>query len=240
VTLTASLTDRAAERGRTRRRYRLWLVLMLLALSGVLVGVGWLLLRSSVLGVDTVRVTGVSRLSAAEVRDTAGIPAGTPLARLDTGAVARRLSDLAPVRDVEVRRGWPRTVTIAVRERTAAAVQPRGSSWVLVDRSGVAFGTEDRRPKGLPLVSAPVDAGAPALRAALDVLDVLPDPVREQVRQVRAATVEQVTVRLSRGRTVVWGSTERAERKAAVLAVLLSRKASVYDVSAPDTPTTRK
>jgi cell division protein FtsQ len=119
-------------------------------------------------------------------------------------------------------------------------VQARGTSWVLVDRGGVAFATEQRRPAGLPLVSAPVDAGAPALRAALDVLDTLPPAVRDQVRQLRAASREQVSMRLSKGRTVVWGSTERSDRKAAVLAVLLSRKASVYDVSAPDTPTTRK
>ena len=46
-------------------------------------------------------------------------------------------------------------------------------------------------------------------------------------------------MQLTRGRIVVWGSTERGERKAAVLAVLLARKARVYDVSAPDAPTTR-
>ena len=72
------------------------------------------------------------------------------------------------------------------------------------------------------------------------MLDALPAEVRRQVREVRAAGLESVTLRLSRGRSVMWGSTERGDRKADVLAVLLSRKASVYDVSAPDTPTTRK
>ena len=80
--------------------------------------------------------------------------------------------------------------------------------------------------------------GSAALRATLDVLDALPVQVRAQVREVRAASLEQVTLRLTRGRTVEWGSAERSERKAAVLAVLLTRKARVYDVSAPDSPTT--
>ena len=102
------------------------------------------------------------------------------------------------------------------------------------------FDQVDRRPRGLPLVSAPVDAGAPALRAALDVIDVLPPAVAADVRQVRAASPDDVRLQLSKDRTVVWGSAERSARKAAVLAVLLTRRASVYDVSAPDAPTTTK
>lgn len=240
MSVSTSLSERASERGRDRRRSRLRVVLLLLVLFAALVASGWLVLGSSALGVAKVDVTGVQRLTAQQVSERAAIAPGTPLARLDTAAVAARLSSLPAVERVEVVRRWPRAVEISVRERTPAAVQPRGPSWVLVDRSGVAFATEARRPKGLPIVSAPVDAGPPALRAALDVLDALDVRVRDQVRQVRAADADHVEMRLSRGRTVLWGSEERAERKASVLAVLLTRKASVYDVSAPDTPTTRK
>jgi len=215
-------------------------VLLLGAIGLAVAASGWLVLGSSVLGVAEVEVTGEARLSARQVTEQAAIRPGTPLARLDTAAVAARLTALPVVARVEVVRRWPRTVQIRVRERTAAAVQPRGSTWSLVDRSGVVFATVARRPKGLPVVSAPVDAGPSALRAALDVLDAVPVRVSDQVRQVRAADSDHVTMRLSRGRTVLWGSTERAARKASVLAVLLTQKASVYDVSAPDTPTTRK
>ena len=239
MTVTTELGGRLAERGRARRRTRLTVTLSVTTLLALLGLAGWLLLGTGVLGVHDVAVTGTSRLDPAEVRSVAAIDAGTPLARLDTGAVADRLRRLPVVRTVDVERSWPRSVTIRVRERTAAAVQARGPAYVLVDREGVAFAPVQRRPAGLPLVSAPVDAGPPALRAALDVLDQLTGPVRDQVRQVRAATAEQVELRLTRGRTVLWGSTERGARKAAVLAVLISRKAQVYDVSAPDSPTTR-
>lgn len=240
MSVSTSLSGRVSERGRARRRSRRRVVLVLVGVAAALAASGWLVLGSSVLGVAEVRVTGVARLTPGQVSELAAIERGTPLARLDVAAVVARLSSLAVVEQVEVVRRWPRAVEISVRERTPAAVQPRGASWVLVDRAGVAFDTETRRPKGLPMVSAPVDAGRPALRAALDVLAALPDRVGDQVRQVRAADAEHVTIRLSRGRTVLWGSTERAGRKASVLAVLLSRRASVYDVSAPDTPTTRK
>jgi len=242
--VTATLTDRAAaraaDRARTRRRSRLRGALVLLVVLVSLIGSGWVLLRSSAFSVERVTVGGVQRLTADQVRAWAAIEPGTPLARLDTDAVVRRLAGLAPVRDVEVVRRWPRTVEIRVRERTAAAVQARGSSWLLVDRTGVGFATQDRRPRGLPLVSAPVSQGSPALRATLDVLEVLQPEVRAKVREVRAATPHHVSLLLTRGRTVVWGDTQRGTRKAAVLAVLLTRKASVYDVSAPDIPTTRR
>ena len=51
---------------------------------------------------------------------------------------------------------------------------------------------------------------------------------------------DEVTLQLTRGRTVIWGDTSQGARKGAVLAVLLTRKADVYDVSVPDAPTTRK
>jgi cell division protein FtsQ len=240
VSVTTELPGRIAARGRARRRTRLTVTLSVAGLLGLLGLAGWLLLGTSVLGVHEVQVTGAVRLDQAEIRRIAGIVPGTPLARLDTDSVADRLRRLPAVRTVEVERHWPRTVAIQVRERTAAAVQLRGQSYVLVDRDGVAFAPVQRRPAGLPLVSAPSDAGPPALKAALGVLDQLTGPVRDQVRQVRAASPEEVEVQLTRGRTVLWGSTERGARKAAVLAVLISRKARVYDVSAPDTPTTRK
>lgn len=258
MSVSTSLSQRATERSRTRRRSRLRWTVAAMVVAALLAAAGWLVLGSGALGVEVVRVSGVERLRPADVRARADIRAGTPLARLDAGAVARRVSALAAVRHVEVVRRWPRAVEIRVRERTPAAARARGSGWVLVDRTGLAFATEARRPDGLPLVSAPADAGRRQLRGALDVLDALPGAVRAQVREVRVVSAEQLTVRLTRRRRVVWGSAERGERKAAVLAVLLSRQSrlarssgrpgspgrpgtvSVYDVSAPDTPTTRR
>ncbi len=200
---------------------------------------GWLLLATSVLGVGQVDVVGVHRLSAAEVRAAAALPGGQPLARIDPGAVAARIAALPQVRHVVVTRSWPRTVRITVQERVPAGVLLQGdATYVLVDLEGVAFGEVSRRPRGLPLVTAPVEAGPGSLRAALQVLRRLPPAVRAQVRQARAAGPERVELLLSRGRTVLWGSSERSERKAAVLSVLLTRKARIYDVSAPDAPTT--
>jgi cell division protein FtsQ len=238
--LADRMTVRLRERGRRHRPSRITVVLMVLGAGLVLGFAGWLLFFSSVFGVAHVQVQGNTQAGQADIVAAAKIPRGTPLARLNTAAVAARVESIPAVAGVDVRRDWPRGVTIVVRERVAAAVRERGTGFVLVDRTGVVFDQVDKRPKQLPLVSAPVSAGPPALRAALDALDAVPVAIRDEVRSVRAASTEEVTLQLTRGRTVIWGDTGLGARKGAVLAVLLTRKADVYDVSVPDAPTTRK
>jgi cell division protein FtsQ len=242
--VTTNLADRTTQRlrqpGDRRRLSRTAAVLVALG-TAVLLGAGaWLLLVSSVFGVARLQVQGNAQVGLADIVDAAKIPRGTPLARLDTVAVAARVASIPAVRSVDVRRDWPRGVTIVVQERVAAAVRERGTGFVLVDRTGVVFDQVDTRPRHLPLVSAPVSAGPPALRAALDALDAVPSSVRGQVRSVRAASPDEITLQLTRGRTVIWGDTGLGSRKGAVLAVLLTRRAQVYDVSVPDAPTTRR
>jgi cell division protein FtsQ len=239
VNVSTSFARRFARRVRARRFSRLRAAMVVLILVFVVVVVSWALLISSLFGVQSVKVAGTDRLSREQVVEAAAIRVGTPLARLDTDAVAGRLRVLPQVSSVSVVRQWPRGVGIVVHERVPAAVRPSGSSYVLLDRAGVPFATVGHRPRRLPVVLAPVEARATALRAALDVLDAVPVRVGRQVRSVRAATPEEVTLVLSRERTVIWGSPERAARKAAVLTALMTRRAAVYDVSAPDTPTTR-
>jgi cell division protein FtsQ len=219
---------------------RLRVVIALVATTAVLGAAAWVVFATGLLGVRSVEVLGTGRLTTGEVRTAAAVPQDEPLARLDTAAIAHRIAMLPAVRAVDVVRQWPRAVRITVHERVPAAVRLQGSSYALVDRSGVEFDTVRKRPRGLPLVSAPVDAGPSALRAALAVVRDSPAVLQGQVLEVRAATPDEVTLRLTRGRTVVWGSPERGLRKAAVLTALMARAAKVYDVSAPDAPTTRK
>jgi cell division protein FtsQ len=221
---------------------RRWSRLRVLGVAGLIAALlgagGWVVLESPLLAVRSVEVSGASRLTPAQVLTAADVAPATPLARVDTEAVAGRVRALVEVRAVSVSRQWPRSVRIVVEERVPAAVQRHGASYLVLDRSGVVFDTLRKRPKGLPMVTAEPGAGVRTLRAAMDVLAAVPVRVRRQLVEVRAASPERVTLRLTRGRTVVWGSPDRGDRKAVVLTALLPRKARVYDVSAPDAPTT--
>ena len=93
--------------------------------------------------------------------------------------------------------------------------------------------------KGVPVVQVALDeSDRPALRAALAVLAALPTPVRATVTAVTASSPEDVQLRVGAS-TVVWGSPERSERKAAIYAALRRTPATVYDLSSPETPVLR-
>jgi len=220
------------------RAVRVPLRLALPLVVATLVGVGYLLLFSHLFLARGVSVTGTSRVSSQEVRQAARVPSGVPLARLDTGAIARRVAALPAVAAVDVRRHFPHSVRIRVSERVPLLAVPRPAGFSLVDRDGVAFGTVNSAPAQLPIVRlATVSRTDPATRAVLSVLQALNPELRAHLQRLNAATGNAVTLYLRDGRRVVWGSADRSVDKAHVLAALLSRKGRVYDISAPNVVT---
>lgn len=222
--------QRSARRSRVVRRTANALVVLL-----PLVALAWVLLASTWLGVDRVQVTGTTRLQPAQVVQAAAVEPGTPLARVDTGAVEERISALAPVADVAVRRTWPGTLTVEVTERTPAAGVLRQGAVSLVDRTGVVFAAEPALPSGV--VRLQVDRPGPddpSTVAALQVHAALPAALKDRVRIVRAASPAAVVLLLADGRQVVWGRPGETATKAAAVLALLSKPGTVLDVSAGD------
>jgi cell division septal protein FtsQ len=79
--------------------------------------VGWLY-GTQVLAVRQVEVTGSVLVPPEQVQAVAAVVLGTPLARVDTAAVAARVRSLPSVAAVDVSRSWPHTLVIEVTERT--------------------------------------------------------------------------------------------------------------------------
>jgi cell division protein FtsQ len=194
----------------------------------------WVLLGSSWLVVDKVVVAGESRLTSAQVLAAADVRLGTPLARVDIGAVAARVRRLGPVASVSVTRSWPGTLRVTVVEREPVVAVGRGRSWTLLDGTGEKLGTATGVPAGLATLDV-VGAGPadPRTQAALDVLQGLPPALRRLVVVVRAPSVEQVGFVLRDGRSVLWGSASDGASKAAALTALLRMPGRAFDVSSP-------
>ena len=240
-----AVTPLTPRRRRSRRpvhpRRRL---LVALGATVLVLGVAaWVVLASPLLAVRTVQVDGASGLSDDPVVEVAGIAEGTPLVRVDTDAAAARVAGLPQVASVEVTRGWPGTVVLTLVERVPVAVVEVAGSRQLIDGDGVLF---DTITGAVPAGVVPMDVPDPgpddaATRAALGALTALPRDVRDAVTGVVASTGDDVTLALSGGRTVRWGSAELTDRKAEVLTALLSQieagtlePAETLDVSTPD------
>jgi cell division protein FtsQ len=133
-------------------------------------------------------------------------------------------------------------VVVTVVERVPVAVVDRDGRSFLTDASGALFeAVTGDPPRGVvPLAvphARPHDA---ATAAGLAAISALPPSVRSRAASVSATTGEDVTLRLTDGTTVVWGSGDQSGAKAAALAGLLEQigrnalqGAGTIDVSAP-------
>jgi cell division protein FtsQ len=167
-----------------------------------------------------------------EVRSKAAINTGDPIALVDADTAAREVATLPWIQSVEVRRGWPNEIVIAVEMRVPVAKVSVGEIDLAVDSLGVTF--ESVETQGLPRI----DAEGDALVAAVEVLVALPENLSSKVLRISADSRDNVELELKSGSTVRWGSSEEAEFKSQVLEALLTRRAEIYDVSAPELPTT--
>lgn len=219
----------------TRRPRRRWLrpVLVLIAILVIASSV-WAVWFSSLLAASGARVVGVEGGRADAVLAAAAIPVGMPLARIDTAPAERAVRALPWVLDADVRRGWPSEIVVAVTPRIPIAVIVAGSGRSGVDAEGVVFPAAGALPKGLPTVSAE----GVGLAASMAALATLPADLARKVVSVSATTRDDIELTLRSGDVVRWGSADQPELKAEVLRALMQRKADVYDVAAPEVPTT--
>ncbi|WP_418956563.1 cell division protein FtsQ/DivIB [Streptomyces tritici] len=222
---------------------------LLAAAAAVALGAGgiWALYGSSWLRVEHVKTSGTKVLTRAEVEAAAAVPLGSPLASVDTDAIAARLTDRLPRIDaVEVSRSWPHGIDLKVTERKPVLLVEKGGKFIEVDDGGMRFATVDRPPAGVPRLVMNV-SGSPSLRRfdadrllveAVGVTAGLPRAIARDVRVVRVASYDSVTLELGGGRTVFWGSGEDGVSKARVLAALMKAEpeAGHFDVSAPTAP----
>ena len=227
------------------------------ALAGVVVValVAWLLLGDRVFVVRSVTVTGTHRVSTAQVIAAADVPLGTPLSRVDAGAVTRRVEAIRQVSSATVTLDWPDHVAIAVTERVPVmAVRMANGSYDLVDPSGVIVLSATAKPAGLPLFTTPLSGAAlradPGVAAASAVLAELAPSLARTVSSVSVAAEptgsgagvaesQQVTLSIKGGKTVVWGDPSNAAAKNRELKILLRNGVGYVNVSAPGTVVTR-
>ncbi len=231
-------SQRAFARRQWARRWLAWKpVLALVVLLGLLVGGVWLVWFSRVMAVAEVRVTGTDGLRPQQVLSVSGVTEGRPLARVDVDDVRARVQAIADVRSATVTRQWPDTVVIEVEERVAVAVVDIGGQLRGLDAEGVVFDSYRSAPADLPRVQTQSGAGREALQEAAAVASVLPGDLAAQVDHVEVASVDQLSLVMRDGRTVVWGSAEESDVKAEVLVAMVGEDPkSDIDVSVPGRP----
>ncbi len=229
---SAKPTARGAVRG-------LRVALITVLAVALTVGLGLILYFTPLMSAREVAVDGAGVVKADEVLGIAKVKLGTPLLQINTNEVADRVATIRRVASARVQREYPSTLRITVVERVPVAVKDFPDGPHLYDRDGVDFATAPP-PPALPYLD--VDSPGPSdppTQAALAVLTTLAPEVAGQVGRVAAPSVASITLTLTDGREVVWGTNDRTAEKAKKLAALLTQPGRIYDVSSPDLPTVK-
>jgi cell division protein FtsQ len=243
----ASSERRRVERVEVRRftrrsRHRRATLVSLGAVVLLLVASVAVAVFSPLLSLQTIRVEGTERVDASAVQSALDGQLGTPLAMIDFDEVTRELAAFPLIASYVTETAPPHTLVVRIQERQPVATVAAGEGFELVDPAGVVVQELDARQEGVPLVDVGGAAlDGPVYRSVADVLLALPVTLRSTVDTVTASTADDVTVQLTSGERVVWGSADESAKKAQVLAGLIADQArrdpgaSVeYDVSAPD------
>jgi cell division protein FtsQ len=219
---------------RSRRRRLIWLC----AFGAVVLLIGGSVAAaySPLFAVEKITVAGTSTLDAAAVEAALGDQLGTPLALVNESDVKAALIAFPLIETYALEARPPHDLVVRIVERTPIGVIESGAGFTLVDAAGVALSTTEDRPEGQPVIAVDGGIESDAFESVGLVMRSLPADVRAVVTDVSATTLDDVTLTLSSGLTVVWGSADQSAHKARVLAstMAVNPAAREIDVSSPD------
>lgn len=218
------------------------MIVLLLLVVGILVE------RSSLVALDEVRVVGTNRLTADQVREAANLRLGTSTLRLRLDRAEARVEDLPLVAEADIRRVDPLTVEITVTEREPAMMVVAGNRAVLLDETGVLL-LEGRDPD-LVVIDVPAPTPLPALGErpgpdtalgnAVAFHQELSGPLRAEIVRYRASGPSDLEAELAGGVRAILGEAVRVDEKVRALGAVLedlgTESVSAIDVRAPGAP----
>jgi cell division protein FtsQ len=117
--------------------------------------------------IEDVKVSGNAETSEIEILEFLGLDGTTSLVALDVDAARRKIAKLPWVESVQVRKVYPKTIEVKLKEREAYAIWQHGQELSLIEQSGsVIAPLRDNKFSELPLVvGRDAETAAAALQA---------------------------------------------------------------------------
>jgi len=219
---------------RSRRRRIIWLG----ALGAVVLLIGGSVAAaySPLFAVEKVTILGTSALDPQAVEAALADQIGTPLALVNDSDVKAALIAFPLIETYALEAKPPHELAVRIVERTPIGVVESDAGFTLVDAAGVTLATTQSQPEAQPVLRVSGGIESVAFESVGLVVRSLPTDVRALVVEVSASTLDDVTLKLSSGVTVVWGSAEESAAKARTLSGVLDSNpnARSIDVSSPD------
>lgn len=232
------------------KRVRHRAILVAGSVVALVAGLMAVLMFTPVLAVHTITVEGTKMLSPAQVQAALAPLVGRPLPRVGPDDVNRLVLPIVQVKSVHTRAVPPNTLLVTVNERVPVALVKQQDGFSVVDGDGVEIAkAKDRSEFPVPVIDPQgAHMSHDTFLAVTGVLAALPADVLGQMATASADSVDSVQLKLSNGKTVVWGNSQERDLKAKVLQALMKNAenppkgqapVNVFDVSVPRHPVTR-
>ncbi len=209
----------------------------------------WVYVFTGTLNVRNVVVTGNERLEADYLRAISGITPETHLLRMDTGAVRKALLAEPYVKEARVKRRFPATVVLEIREREPLLYFEQNGRYHLVDEEGVVLESRDAPVAGLlegegvelPLLYPGVKVETAVFSEMASLIEELPEALRREAWRVGWRTGEGFYLIVPATR-IIFGSSSDIARKGDIAYMALQETLPRYgeleyvDVTYPDHP----
>ncbi len=256
------IRERRNKVARSKGRKRLYLIVAVFIVIGGYFAVR-ALLRTSMFSVQKIEVSGSTHYPSAALISQSGIPLGFPLTEVNPQSVVQRIEELSWNGSVIVKKKWPSTLQIFVRNRVALSVVPASSTTSLVvDQTGRVLAVQpssagkllrlclmanipsskalgqgtgcEYQSTGLASYISPLFK--PLLQLSLALRS---DPVAS-FSELAASSTGEIDGELSNGVAVRFGSTSKLDQKLRALQLLLSEAStagySTIDLRVPQEP----
>jgi cell division protein FtsQ len=201
--------------------------------------------QTGIFALQRIEVVGAPPAVAAQIRSTLRPYLGRSLVRFDSGAAARKLSDVAEVADTRFDRAFPHTLKVRVRTERAVAVLRQGSDAWLVSSTARVLRRLERPYPRLPRIWVPRSAeiavnstlAGVGARGVAALAPLAPLRVGVDVQQVRTGDGE-LTLVLGSGTEIRLGDSGDLRLKLAIVKQLLpvTGGARYLDLSVPERP----
>lgn len=193
------------------RRSHGWFWLALLVMAAICLVAAY---RSALFRFERAEISGLERLTEAEVLQIAGLAPGAPRWQHFASALQKRLLAEPWIRTADVRWEWS-TVRIELTEREPVGlIRYSDRFYLTLDREAVILAQSELMVgQALPVISGKeVQAalrgrtvGDPGVRDALSVLAPMLPALRSQISEVRVGDDRSLTFYMTAGATVLWG-----------------------------------
>lgn len=210
----------------------------------------WLLFFSPALRLrqDRITVMGANEwVNRTQILDIAKQQAGKSLLIVSDKSVEQQLDDIPGVSSSRATKKFPNGLEVEVTaQRPAAMLKVAGKDGLTAvdNQTRVLNSVTNQAVKGIPVIEVKnIDdaLGQRSVRAAVTILDAMPESWRTRVTAVSANTQDSVTTTLDNGITIVWGDSAELKLKMAIVDKIMNDPNVIGDkkqinVSAPGRP----